>query len=557
VAPVSGAKEQPTRLPPQLFGEIRRQSSHTFAELCSRLRKREGWLDRNRMRFRTILRKLAHVFKKRADNKVREFYMYTPEVQWHFPLALLPPAQKEFVDWLLGEGRAQHRLSDEEIGQFIHETAKEPVRGIAETYLINPDWQKRFPPPLDPQQQTKLLEWLRGEFPEFRALKKVCRLTGRAIETARRSGKDAARWSGVNILAHFCYPSGLQQAALATRRALESVGVPTSCRDVPSGVDTDLDLRAPWLGLEIHPTTIINIAPAMFFEVSYQRAGLARRDGVYRIANWYWELENILPEWARFASLIDEIWAPTPFVAEAMRPVMPVPILEMLPAVSIRNIEPVRRSQFNIADQQFVFLFAFDLCSQFERKNPLGVIRAFRKAFSRTEAATLLIKTTRGDQDLAGFNRLRNFADENGVLLVNELASRARAYGYIDLCDCFVSLHRSEGFGLGLAEAMLLGKPVIATNYSGNLAFMNHENSLLVDYTLTDISESGPIYKKGSRWATPNEEHAAALMRSVYENRAEAFARARRTQPEIKAKLALEVAGRRMKKRLDEIAAKE
>ena len=110
------------------------------------------------MRFRTIFRKLARVFKKRADDKVREFYMHMPEVQWRFPLALLPPAQKEFVDWLFGEGRAQHRLSDEEIGQFMHKTSEEPARGIAETYLINPDWQKRFPTPLDRQQQTKLIE---------------------------------------------------------------------------------------------------------------------------------------------------------------------------------------------------------------------------------------------------------------------------------------------------------------------------------------------------------------------------------------------------------------
>ena len=140
------------------------------------------------------------------------------------------------------------------------------------------------------------------------------------------------------------------------------------------------------------------------------------------------------------------------------------------------------------------------------------------------------------------------------VILLHELMSRARAYGLIDMADCFVSLHRSEGFGLGLAEAMLIGKPVIATGYSGNLDFMSPDNSLLVGYELTEIKEDRPIYSRGNFWAEPSIEQAAAFMRQVYEHPGEAQTRAERVQPEIQRLLSLESAGQRMRARLEQIA---
>jgi hypothetical protein len=126
---------------------------------------------------------------------------------------------------------------------------------------------------------------------------------------------------------------------------------------------------------------------------------------------------------------------------------------------------------------------------------------------------------------------------------------RARAYGLTAMADCFVSLHRSEGFGLGLAEAMLLGKPVIATGYSGTLDFMNRDNSLLIDYKIVEIAEDRPIYTKGNFWAEPSIEHAASCMRQVYEHQDEANERAVRAQPQIKSLLSIEAAGQRMRER--------
>ena len=152
---------------------------------------------------------------------------------------------------------------------------------------------------------------------------------------------------------------------------------------------------------------------------------------------------------------------------------------------------------------------------------------------------------------------MQKAARENGVILIDQVVSRAKAYGFLELCDCFVSLHRSEGFGLGLAEAMLLGKPAIATNYSGNLSFMNARNSLLVDYTLTEIARSGPIYTKGNVWAEPSVEHAAACMRKLYDDRSAAVAMGARAKAQLEASLSLPAAGERMLARLKQIAAQD
>ncbi len=485
-----------------------------------------------------------------TGERVRELYLITPELQWRYPLGLLPVGQKRFVKWLFGKGRAQHNVSNADIFRFLHQTASDLRRGIIETYLVNPKWQERFPYALLPDGQRRFLRWLCGQFPRFRSLRQINNLCSDAFSP---KCYRKAKVFGVNILAHFCYPSGLQQAALAVKAALESADCSTSCRDVPAGVATDLAPRADWLGLEAHPITVINVAPVPHFANCYLRAGLHRREGVYRIANWYWELETAPAEWSDFAGLIDEIWAPTPFVGAAMRATMHVPVYDILPGVSLGKSEEISRGTLGIPDNHFLFLFMFDMCSEIERKNPIGLIHAFRRAFAPNDRASLLIKSSRGNADPTGLRMLKDVARENAVLLFDELTSRERALGYTGMCDCFVSLHRAEGFGLGLAEAMLLGKPVIATNYSGNLAFMNQDNSFLVDYKIIEIEKSGPIYKKGFCWANPSEDHAAAQMREVFDNRDEAAKRAERGQLEVMQKLSIERAGCRMKERLSQI----
>jgi glycosyltransferase involved in cell wall biosynthesis len=230
-------------------------------------------------------------------------------------------------------------------------------------------------------------------------------------------------------------------------------------------------------------------------------------------------------------------------------------VREVLPGVELGEIEPVAKADLGIPAGNYVFLFMFDMCSQMVRKNPLAVIDAFRRAFGRHEKATLVIKVSRGRSHPQEFAQLEEAARAAGVILVDEVLSRARAYGFIDMCDCFVSLHRAEGFGLCLAEAMLMGKPAIATNYSGNMAFMHPGNSLLVDYDLIDIASDNPIYPAGNHWAEPSVAHAAAHMRYCFDHRAEALALGARGRDEAKQKLSLKAAGLRMAEQLANVSA--
>jgi glycosyltransferase involved in cell wall biosynthesis len=163
------------------------------------------------------------------------------------------------------------------------------------------------------------------------------------------------------------------------------------------------------------------------------------------------------------------------------------------------------------------------------------VIAAFRRAFRRDDAAVLVLKSINAEADRAGRDSLGRESDDAKVIFLDTHIPAAEMNALFASADCYVSLHRSEGLGLGMAHAMYLGKPVIATNYSGNLEFMNSDNALLVNYTMMEMNEDSGPYERGTRWAKPSVEHAADLMRWVYEHRAESEALGRRGAKSVRA----------------------
>jgi glycosyltransferase involved in cell wall biosynthesis len=287
----------------------------------------------------------------------------------------------------------------------------------------------------------------------------------------------------------------------------------------------------------------------------YPLAGLWRRPGIYRIAVWYWELEAAPPEWAVHAELLNEVWAPTTFIHRALSRIMPIPVTPMLPGMAPPVAPDLPRGHFGLDPSKFLFLFLFDMNSVMERKNPLATVTAFRQAFGGSQDVQLAIKVSRGDADPENFARLQQACDEAGAVLIDRVLSREESYGLLNACDAYVSLHRSEGFGLTMAEAMFFGKPVVATGYSGNLDFMSANNSILIPYEMTTLTQNHAVYRKGSRWADPSVPAAAEAMRRLVEQPALARSLGERARCEVAETLSLEAYGRRMRKRLIELAS--
>jgi len=191
---------------------------------------------------------------------------------------------------------------------------------------------------------------------------------------------------------------------------------------------------------------------------------------------------------------------------------VPIPVAEPRPS-------PRLRADFAIlADlgDRPVFVTVLDHLSVTERKNPVGTINAFRQAFEPGEGPVLIVKTMNGHQRWSRHQRLLAAADgRDDIRVWDETLTRDDQMALVAAVDCMVSLHRSEGLGLHLAEAMWLGTPTIATRYSGNLDFMNDDNSLLVDATLVNVERGEGVYPPSAQWAEPDVEQAVAAMRSI------------------------------------------
>jgi glycosyltransferase involved in cell wall biosynthesis len=278
----------------------------------------------------------------------------------------------------------------------------------------------------------------------------------------------------------------------------------------------------------VYPINVVCLNPEHMLEFA-QRGGAELFLDRYTVGVWCWEASRLPDSFRPAFDLVDEIWVASEYGAEILgesteKPVQVFPMPVEIPPPSTRQ-----RAELGLPEERFVFLFAFDFFSTLERKNPFGLIQAFSRAFGPNEGPLLLIKTINGNKQPGELRRLEHAAaGRPDIRVVDEYVSGEEMRALVAAADCFVSLHRSEGFGFSLAEALAYEKPVIATGYSGNLTFMDATNSYLVGYGLTPVPPGIANYPAGALWADPDLDDAAGAMRRVFEEPDEARTRARR-----------------------------
>ena len=345
---------------------------------------------------------------------------------------------------------------------------------------------------------------------------------------------------GVNLVGFLEGELGLGEVARKLGKALEHAEVPftaISYRRVASRQDAPLELK---VSRQAPYDTNIICLNADYLRQFAADVGVEFFSGRYSIGVWFWETSIFRPENASGLRFLDEVWVASeyvrrPIAAEATIPVYvaPLPIEEpMSPTLT--------RSDLGLPDS-YIFLYSFDFISA-ERKNPRAVVDAFTRAFEPGEGPVLVLKSINGrERKPALLAELEEAVGDRPDIRIRDAYVSADTKNAITAaCDCFVSLHRSEGFGLTLAEAMSHGKPVIATGYSGNVDFMDEASSYLVPYRLIPVPTDWWAHAPGAEWADPDVAAAAALMRHVYENQHEASARGSRARDEILDRFSLE-----------------
>ncbi len=320
---------------------------------------------------------------------------------------------------------------------------------------------------------------------------------------------------GINLVGYIESEKGVGEALRAALRSIQAAGLPYVVNNFPDTASLNWDARFAISENNPYSTNLVYLAPEHVPQLLAQKSGYFSNH--FNIGGWTWELTSIPDEWREAFGFFHEIWVPSSFVRETMARVSPIPVVTIPHAIDPEGVALSKwnRERLGLPPEKFIFLFVFDFHSTLERKNPLGLIQAFRKAFGDRTDVLLLIKCSHASSVPDEFTRLKEASGAANVKLMHAVMPREALRGLMAACDCYVSLHRSEGFGLTMAEAMALGRPAIATGYSGNLDFMNAANSFLVRYRLKEIAQDHGPYRKGNLWAEPDLDHAAELLQHV------------------------------------------
>ncbi len=365
----------------------------------------------------------------------------------------------------------------------------------------------------------------------------------------RHSGPE-----GFSVVGWATAPNGVGEACRGTLAALLQAGIPCALWTLGHLADGAPDTAAGEgrAGLPYEPL-LFHVNADMMATVQ-GRIPAALHLGRHRIGYWFWELSHFPLPLAGAFRCVDEVWAPTRFCLEAYQAVSPVEVRWMPPCVVPTEAEPADRAALGVKEDEFLFFFAFDALSVPERKNPAGLLAAFaRVARESGRPVRLLLKVNHAEAEPDYLEELRRRAAGLPVTLLTGTLHRDALNGLTATCDAYVSLHRSEGLGLPLIEAMYLGKPVIATGYGGVTDFLDDGTGFVVRHRLTPLETSHGPYPAGAVWAEPDVEHAAALMRALADAPEIAAPRVEAAGRRVRELYSPAAAGQRLRRELERI----
>ncbi|HEY5159823.1 MAG TPA: glycosyltransferase family 4 protein [Gaiellaceae bacterium] len=465
-------------------------------------------------------------------------YLERSDLQRAFPKVLGADAAR-YIDWL-------HRHGQPQVGFAKELLTGEPRRASRRASFVSRARGALIRIARGIERRLRALShahpFLARAKPAWRALKRARVIPGQRGFAATEAVIEVAEQptAGVNLVGYLNAELGIGEVARKLMDGLDRAGIEFSTItydrtlsrrehqvEERSSQQAPFDMNVICVNADQLPVFREDVGPA-FFE---QR---------YSVGVWFWEVSRFPAVFNNAFGLVDEVWAATSFVRDAIAAATSKPVQIVPLPLEMPSAEPIPREQLGLPDG-FMFLFSFDFLSIFERKNPLGLVDAFSRAFADGEGPILVLKSINGEHDLESLERLRlATAERADIYLLDDYLAPEKKNGLMAGCDCYVSLHRSEGLGLTMAEAMAYGKPVIATNYSGNVDFMHESNSLLVPFELVPIPKGCEPYPVGAEWADPDIDAAAAAMRRVFDDPAAAQELGERARDDILERFSLD-----------------
>jgi glycosyltransferase involved in cell wall biosynthesis len=381
-------------------------------------------------------------------------------------------------------------------------------------------------------------------------------------QTAPSSGQeteqiDIGQKKGVNLFSYIKGEFSIGEVGRIIARGINTTDVPFSIIDISGGSlhsfrDSSWDHKITESQEHNVNLFAFNADSVTYY---YNKLGPSVWEGRYNIGYWNWELPDFPDRWKIAFSFFNEIWTGSRFVADALSIKSPVPIIRIPLTVQLNPDKNMDREYFKLPKDKFLFLCMYDVLSVQSRKNPQGAVNAFKKAFSKDNTDVCLVIKVNNAQ--AGIEEIASLKDSikgyHNIYLIDRTLTRCETDSLINVIDVYVSLHRSEGFGLVLAESMYLGKPVVATNWSANTDFMTSNNSCPVNYKLVELGEAYGPYEAYQHWAEPDEEHAGEYMKRLFLEREYYNKIAIEGQNTIRTNYSPEAMGQLIKKRLNEI----